>query len=479
MIIKFFSAAMILASASLLQADPKCLEDYEFVVEYIEANLPAFVSDISAANHAEYKKLKRTVRKNARRTSSRSGCAKALVYYVEFFRDSHTLLRVGGNTEIDENDVDQVAGFLSSALFNERETIRVRKKHLEVKYPLDDVRGIYESLQSKVKVLVFPDKTPFRDYVGVVVETATPLWKIGQVKFELKTKSTDLYEGFFYSKSHAMSYRTSVALRAGILADTWFKTELESKINYSLNSGQEAHFSVEGDIAYLRVPSFSGDLFDRLNSLYETASPAIYETPYLIIDVRNNGGGDDGNARPLVDYFYSDPIKVTESVEFYATEAITKLYEDTLAELLQDPAGVGPETISTVEEAVVDLKNAKRGSFVAHGENQYVIEAEEHGFPQRVAILYNRGCASACETLLFWAKESNKTILVGERSGGFVGYGNTFTTYTPAWRFGLTTTTSRYKDALKYEVVGIRPDVELSYAEDWVSQTKQVLRDLK
>jgi C-terminal processing protease CtpA/Prc len=87
----------------------------------------------------------------------------------------------------------------------------------------------------------------------------------------------------------------------------------------------------------------------------------------------------------------------------------------------------------------------------------------------------NRWCASSCESLLFLAKESDKTIIVGENSGGYVGYGEVGEIETPCYNFDLTCTMTRYKKQRAYEVIGIEPDIMLDKQKDWIEQTIKFL----
>jgi C-terminal processing protease CtpA/Prc len=97
--------------------------------------------------------------------------------------------------------------------------------------------------------------------------------------------------------------------------------------------------------------------------------------------------------------------------------------------------------------------------------------------PSKVAILMNRNCASSCESLLFWAKESDKTILLGENSGGYVGYGEIETSTTPNFNFLLGCTMTRYEKQRQFEAVGIPPTFYLKNDKDWVKQAVKLLKN--
>ena len=172
---------------------------------------------------------------------------------------------------------------------------------------------------------------------------------------------------------------------------------------------------------------------------------------------------------------YTKPIIEKETVELYATKDIIKLYEDDFNKIMKDSTQVNAETIQAFREGIAELKKAKLNSFVQQSEID-TLTLEPTYFPKKVGIIYNGGCASACEDLLFKSKFSDKTILLGDNSGGFVGYGNIFTVYTPHYNFGLSCSTTRYSTQWKYEVVGITPNVKLDYNRDWIQQSMEIIK---
>lgn len=466
---------IIFVSKVYSETNTKCLEDYNFVVDYIENNSPAFSDNVNDKTRSDYEKLKKGLKEKVKTISSKNDCAKYLVYYIEVFNDNHTYLRIPANAKVDESDGKQVAKFLESELFKNRETYKLKLKNL-VKTTLNDVRGIYETADSSYKVAVVESKNQFRDYIGVIIDSKSKLWKKGQVKFELKKKKENLYEGFFYSRYHSLIYKTVVPFNDGILSDNWFKSEIQNKVNHSLNFNRKTKFEVKGDFAYLRIPTFSGNSFKELSKLYKESAAEIHKTPYLIIDVRNNGGGSDTNVRPLIDFFYSKPMVFKEKLEVFAGKKVKELYKSSFADVMKEREKVSPETIAYYKELIQILEKAKPKTFATIGEGSETIKGKAHKYPQKVAILYNRGCGSSCETLLFFAKEAKKAILVGENSGGYVGYGNIFPIRTPQYKFTMQASTTRYKNARKYEVVGVSPDYRLDYKSDWIEQTKNILR---
>ena len=456
--------------------DCGCQQDFEYVVDFMEANFPGFDENVRADNRLNYVVLKEQLADQVATAQTPNDCLKYLTYYVEFFKDNHTKMRAAKRLYVDEMSTAAVAEFLSSAAFLQTETIAPSKKQQRKKYPLKDIRGIYWSTDSMYKVAIIPSAAQFRDYVGVILEARTELWTKGQVKFELQQKANNLYEGFFYNRYHQGAYQTAVPFNRGFLGSYWVKADKANPINYSLNPDATFGHVVVDSTVILRLPSFMGDHTQEIDSLYQAAQADLAKNPYLLIDVRDNGGGNSSNFSALLPYLYTKPIIRTETVELYATQGIIQLYEEDFRKIMKDSTQVNAETIQAFREGIADLKQAPLNSYVQQGEPDTLV-LTPHPFPRKVGILYNRGCASACEDLLFMAQHSDKTLLLGDHSGGFVGYGNIFTVYTPCYGLGLSCSTTRYSTQWQYEVVGIAPDRKLNYNKDWIQQAIAILKN--
>ena len=77
---------------------------------------------------------------------------------------------------------------------------------------------------------------------------------------------------------------------------------------------------------------------------------------------------------------------------------------------------------------------------------------------------------------MFWVKESDKTIIVGENSGGYVGYGEISEVNTPNFNFILGCTMTRYNKQREFEVIGVSPKYYLTNDKDWIEQTIELLK---
>jgi hypothetical protein len=453
-----------------------CAQDFDFTSQYLEQNLPAFHEAVTPKTQPAYTQFKQQLRRALIADPVPAHCLRYLMRYVSFFHDSHTDISDGSPSgpPVKETDAAAVAAFQASPLFQLTERIRL--------LPLNHVsgqtiEGRYRTPDSTYTIQIQRNKTPLRDYVGVIVASRTPLWQPGQVKLELQRNPDGrTFHCYQYQRNHTLQAQPVVWLDYGRLRNTtWQKVEAPA---LPPPAAAQAHFQqLDATTAYLRIPSFSSTWTSRLDSLYRHAQPAIDQSQNLIIDVRDNGGGSDQNVEPLIPFFTSGPFADDQQEEYYVTPANIQRFTEYLHTLQQDSAHVGATTLQHTRQKLAWLRQAPLYQFVPDPVTtgrRFTNPARAN--PQRIVILYNQGCSSACETLLFWAKKSTKTTLVGEPSGGYVGYGNVFSVRTPCRQFQLNATTLRLPNQLQYEGKGVRPTVRLRPEEDWLAQTRRLLQ---
>lgn len=462
----------LIAICSYAQDNCTCTQDLEFVIGYYERNLPGFRDNVTPDTEATYATLKQDLLQASSDTQNKSNCFKLLVYYVEYFRDNHSKI-IMSVPHVDETDATSLEAFFASEIYKARERYELQASDLK-QYPMDDIRGMYQTADSTYTIAIIPNKGTLRDYIGVIVNAKTALWEKGQVKMELKSKPDGGFEAFVYMRNHSLYYYPDFKFRAGILGDSWFKQSKKERVNHSLKQRAFDFKILQDSIAYLQIPTFSGDYSAMIDSVYKATATQIQNTPYLIIDVRNNGGGSDSNAAPLLDYIYTNPIQ-GDKVSLYVTEDNIKMWERWYKEIQQDPENYGKEDLKWFKREIKRMKRAKLNTFITRSKGKLHKQKLNPKRPKKVAIIQNKNCASSCETLLFWAKQSSNTILVGENSGGYVGYGEVGEVQTPCYQYTLYCTMTRYEAQRKYEVIGVAPEHYLDMDEDWVTQSIELL----
>lgn len=453
-----------------------CQKELDFVVGYYERNLPGFKDNVTNENRSFYNQFKKDLQEAALASKNELACFKVLTQFVEFFKDNHSSIRMKMPV-IDESNTVSVEDFKSSNIFLSREIINLNDTDIK-QYPLKDVRGIYKTKDSAYTVMVIESKTALRDYVGIIVDSNSKIWKPGQVKFELKETPTGGLEALVFLRNHSIRFYPNYSLINGILGTSWFKTSLNRYNDETVNASNKFYYqNLQDSISYLRIPSFSGRRSAIIDSLYKEAFPKIKTTPYLIIDVRNNGGGSDSNANPLLRYIYANSFN-TDKVDIWVTPDNIKVWQGWTEGAKKDTLNYSKSDIAWFENELKMMKKAQPYSWIPRSKGRKVKMNKRKTAPwiKKVVVITNRNCASSCETLLFWVKKSEKSVLVGENSGGYVGYGEVGSVKTPCYNFTLTCTMTRYEEQRNYEVIGISPDVYFDNQEDWIVQAINVLR---
>jgi hypothetical protein len=452
------------------KVDCGCAQDFDYVVRYLERNLPAYPRDVTAQTRPAYERLKRRLRRAATQQATPTRCLPVLVAYVEFFRDQHTTIAGAPGMAVNDRDSLAVRQFQASAEYQYTEIVRLAPVRTP---PLGAVEGRYQTTDSTYQIQLQPARTRFRDFVGVIVHSRTPLWKVGQVKLELQQLPRGGgYRVIQYNRNHSASYLGVIRQEPGYLRGTsWQKLGVST--TPPTGKAPLTYRPLTTATGYLRIPSFNGGLHAQLDSVYRLIAAAPPQN--LLIDVRGNGGGSDGNVAGLVPFLYTAPFQDDQREEYYVTPDNVQRFADYYRGMQRDSADYGAEALQHFRSTLRWLQQAPSGQFMTDPTATLRTFAGVATRPERVVILYDRGCASSCETLLFWAKHSTKTTLAGENSGGYVGYGNVFSIPTPCWSFELTSTTLRLPNQVPYEAVGVAPDVSFRQDEDWLMQAQRLL----
>ncbi|MCB9279313.1 MAG: hypothetical protein H6562_10385 [Lewinellaceae bacterium] len=92
--------------------------------------------------------------------------------------------------------------------------------------------------------------------------------------------------------------------------------------------------------------------------------------------------------------------------------------------------------------------------------------------PARIALIYDRYCASACEHFVLELAGKKGVTTFGENSFGALGYGNVASLVTPNCGLKFYLPATLFRRYLKYEVDGIPPDRPLESGTDWRQQVE-------
>ncbi len=159
---------------------------------------------------------------------------------------------------------------------------------------------------------------------------------------------------------------------------------------------------------------------DAVSSFVEKNHDKLIKANSLIIDVRNNGGGNDATYFPLLPYIYSGPVKLP-TMGFWLSKKNKELFlgwfpEDAIAE-----AEANGELDAETKQLFEEIK-AKENEMVYYGNKDYSFDEIDtiYSQPKKVAIIANSESASSAETFVYRCNQSDRVVTFGQNTAGVV-----------------------------------------------------------
>jgi hypothetical protein len=455
-------SALLILTSHLFAQNCDCSTQFSTVVTYFENNNPAFQK--IKTDRKEYRIYLAGVKKLQKEVKQEKDIDRCIVYldrYVSLLKDHHS--GIGFNLERkDLGSAELIDQFRRSADYQKFKKLAIDSSkivsHLMTKQA-EDIEGIYSDGRNTVFGIIKKENAPGK-YIGVVLKQ-NKLLDVGHVLLELTQKQNNFYDivynigllGFNFQKIFKR-----LEIKNGQISSFGF-----SKTMNATPGEKPYEFKpLDASANYLRLSSFDGRLVEELDVFYDSLSKEIKSKPYLIIDLRNNGGGSERSYLKLLQYAYTKPLQIDPAEVWVSGENIRR-YEE---------AEHGDN-----KELIERMKKARLFTFIPQSTDTNLTWALDSVtvFPKKIALLFNRGTASAAEGMIVYFMQSEKVITFGENSGGYIGYGNVMTSQTPCRKFTIQSTTTKYSEKSKYEFVGIPPNYTVPEKHDWIEYAKQLL----
>ena len=165
-------------------------------------------------------------------------------------------------------------------------------------------------------------------------------------------------------------------------------------------------FLDEGNIAQLQIFNFNDAEADEdgaslFKKVFETIQAKGSQT--LILDLRNNGGGEDALGKLLFSYLVDAPFSYYESLRVNRTPFTFGAYVD--------------RPLPTFREGTIEARSDGQFNVLNHP-NLGLQQPSLPSFRGRVFILINGGCFSTTSEFLTQAHAHRRATFIGEESGG-------------------------------------------------------------
>lgn len=182
------------------------------------------------------------------------------------------------------------------------------------------------------------------------------------------------------------------------------------------NFKKPLEFETVGNIGILKVHSFAKSTIKVNGQNFKKFTRATFkkiqtdEIKELIIDLRYNTGGTDGNAAFLASYFFDKPFSYWEKIE--VTEAIAKEIKGLNRLFYKKP------------QEINGSYRWRKTWFTREFDYYQTQQPAKSNFKGKSYIITNGLCLSSCSDLIAILSHNNKAIIIGQETGG--GYqGNT------------------------------------------------------
>jgi hypothetical protein len=441
--------------------DCDCLSQFLYVKNYIESNNPAFQTiKNNYEDFQNYQKQVRILTDLTRNEKSIDRCAIYLEDYFLLLKDNHSGIRPNiTRLPIDFSSQSSIDDYKLTDIYRSFEKVSIDTSAFIARLksrPVNDIEGIYTNGRG----LYFGIEKSKENYYKGVVLRKTSLLDIGHVLMDIEKVDDETF---------------AFTLHYGLLAfnfqNIFMKIKPEGgrikELGFS-KSGMEAAEDIkpyelrllDSVTNYLRISSFDKSLKQELELFYQSIDSVIQRKPYLILDLRDNGGGDEECYTDLLKYFCTKPFEIDPSYVWISPDNIRKY-----------------ESEGHPQELIERMKIATPFTFIPLIQNAITSwEIAGTRYPEKIALIFNRKTASSAEGLIMYATQSDKVITLGENSGGYLGYGNVKNELIPCGKYIINSTTTRYSEKSKFEFVGITPEITLNKNQDWVKSAITTLK---
>lgn len=405
------------------------------------------------ANTNEYGKFKQEIKRKSAITPE-SRCGNLVFEYLKYFSDKH----IWFYEQISEGQYAKLSRKITLADINKERS--------------DTLEGVWSMDDNKLYTLLFLRNG--NKLSGFVVDAKNKGYKKGDLKMEIFLSQTGYLTSVIYERWKGVlekQYKICHISRSKISTDifTFTKTAPDSLASYISRPIYYRDFKpkirVVDKTVILTIPSFSNSHYKEVDSLVNVYDSIVRRSANLIIDLRDNYGGNTEVSYPVYKYLYTQPLKIFGACNLAIPEGI-EMYNKSLEDTLN----------YTKEELIfyrkqVDTFSKSIGKIICDSVEIRKFP-EVLPFPKNVAIIMNKHTLSAAELFILIAQQSKKVKLFGEYSAGTVDFGASLEYNTGCKRYTLFLPMQTNTDypLKKYDMVGIKPDVLIPETEkDWVN----------
>lgn len=470
---RILSVVFLLLVATTLSAQTcNCESNFEWVRKTFEQNDAGFQYVIDQKGLPAYEAHNAAMLKKIREVKSETECTELLYTWMRFFRKGH----IGIERLKTESTTSATAG-PDSLLMAKHERLKLTGKKFEELLAAakeGTPEGIWVSEPYKVGIIKTGDH-----YSGYIIEAPGTPWKKNQLKLKIYPEGGGYKSEFWMRNFSAMTDQPVTIVGKNYLSlgnvlrlkrvAPVFEDDQYVKDYLEYLSIQEPYFKLlNGNTAYLRIPSFDYGDKKKIDSVIDANRSAILSSRDMIIDVRGNGGGADAAFSEILPFLYTNPVR-TVGVELLASELNIKAMLGYASD-----TSFAKDTREWLMKRYEKMRQSP-GKFVQVADSMVTIKNRDTVFPYpaNVSIVINEQNASTTEQFLLAAKQSRKVKLFGTTTFGALDISNMNGVTSPCGDFKLWYCMSKsYRiPDMTIDDKGLQPDYYIDKTipgQDWI-----------
>jgi Peptidase family S41 len=453
-----------------------CSENFKYLKAGVENNYSGFLDKTNGLAKRRYEFFADSIGALIKDEKNIYNCYIQLRSFTSFFNDQHLTLTLNIN--------DSTKPFFKT-LFSafERENIDTNTYVNNLKKKsANTILGIWVSEDRNTEIIVEPKFERGKGkYVAFIWKSSSIFWNKGQKLFETSEIQKSKMTFFNYDRRPIQS---SYSIKRNILEididGKWLrKTKDIDFPNEKTNPDFDINTIIslkktEDNYCVLKISNFHISYKKKIDSVLAANEKILSSTKYLIIDLRNNGGGHSQTFENLLPLLYTNAI-YKDGDSMRSSPDNIRLFK----EILSNP-NYSSEKEKVKIETIIKKLESSEGQFVEINKREPLpLIMKSKPYPEKIAILSNSVTVSAAEQFLIYAKQSKKTTLFGQSSAGSIDYVNYVSGRSMPCNYFLYYAAISKSERVKenpLDNIGVKPDIVISENMDWIKYVKSYFR---
>ena len=210
----------------------------------------------------------------------------------------------------------------------------------------------------------------------------------------------------------------------------------------------------------LTILSFDHTLYEKIKQVVISNQDDLLTAPFLIIDLRSNGGGSDHSASILFKILGEAEYR-SQYPAIYASSANIEGWEAYRSGM---PNQAALEELNHKIEKMRAHPNQWVDMFDSNEGREFISGQDILATPQKVVILTDKNCGSSCEQFVLDARQNPRVVTMGRPTTGALDASNIMEKLSPSKKLVIYYASTYVHRPAGQEIdeIGIPPDISLA-----------------